>query len=69
MEEGAEPSQEVFGHLLDFYQVAGVDDQLLYPPTAAELDKQRDYAERRADLTKRVAAQGPDDEPVRFRGR
>jgi hypothetical protein len=67
MEGGAEPSQEVFGHLLDLYMVAGVDDHLLYPLTDSAAEQQQEHEQRRADLAKRVAALGPEDEPVRFR--
>jgi transcriptional regulator with XRE-family HTH domain len=68
MEEGAEPTQEVFGHLLDLYKVAGVDDQRLYPATDAEVARQRAYAERRADLTKQAAELDDEWQPVRYRG-
>jgi transcriptional regulator with XRE-family HTH domain len=67
MEEGAEPSQEVFGHLLDLYKVAGVDTEALYPPTDAELDRRRDYDERKAAFERRVEATDKDWQPVRFR--
>lgn len=56
MEEGTEPTQEVFGHLLELYKVAGVDSELLFPSTEAELDRRRDYDERRARLTERSPA-------------
>jgi transcriptional regulator with XRE-family HTH domain len=68
IEQGEEPQQWMIAQLDELYRMDHIDWEKLYPPTDAELDRQREYAERRADLTKRVAALGPEDEPVRFRG-
>jgi hypothetical protein len=68
LEEGAHPSQEALGALLDLYKVQGVDPELLFPLTAAAEDTRRAKAQQRAELSQRVANLGPDDVPVRFRG-
>jgi transcriptional regulator with XRE-family HTH domain len=67
MEEGAEPSQEVFGYLMDLLKLQPGDELKLYPPTEAELDRQRQRAEDKAAFERRVEATDKDWQPVRFR--
>jgi DNA-binding transcriptional regulator YiaG len=66
-EQGEEPSQLVLGYLMDVVKAKPGDELALYPPTDAELDRRRDYDERKAALERRVEATDKDWQPVRFR--
>jgi transcriptional regulator with XRE-family HTH domain len=56
IEDGIEPRQDVMAQLDALYEMDEADWMTVYTPTASTEAAQDDYVERRADLTKRVAA-------------
>jgi transcriptional regulator with XRE-family HTH domain len=56
IEDGIEPRQDVMAQLDELYEMDEQDWMAVYMPTASSQDAQRDYDERHADLSKRVAA-------------
>jgi transcriptional regulator with XRE-family HTH domain len=67
IENGEEPQQWMIAQLDELYKMDHLDWEALYPPTDAELDRRRDYDERRAELSRKAAALDETWQPVRFR--
>jgi transcriptional regulator with XRE-family HTH domain len=69
IEDGIEPQQRVMAQLDELYEMDEADWKAVYTPPASSEDERRDYDERRADLTKKVAAMDEAGwQPVRFGG-
>jgi transcriptional regulator with XRE-family HTH domain len=68
IEQGEEPQQWMIAQLDEIYRMDHLDWETVYPPTDAELDRRRDYDQRRAELSKQAASLDEQWQPVRFRG-